>query len=889
MEEKKIEIWAKSKTSFKDESGNVVEERIISLPQHVRDVLCVFGHLYKFLQDSNSSNPATEIHKQLIEKVIQYHDIGKVLPYFQIKTIKNKSYQPFNIYANIPHSLLSALMVDIDGLKKEVTDILKDETKTETYTRYILSAIAYHHWRENFYDIIEGCTNVFANLNQLIGNEIKWKQIGKNIQQVYSELQLPESFKPYINKTWLEGLNNGIRYADYIVPPYQLYRMPKRLQSDDGTIRDWVLMSGFTMLSDHFASYVEGQAEDVTLDKIEIKGSNFTEIKIKIEEELKAKIGEGYKSEKIWQFNYVEQFKKDSAILLATTGMGKTEFAYLWSDGEKFFYTLPIRAAVNQIYNRTKSVFGEKKAGILHSDADVFIFGDGGETESMRVYEMAKQLSSPAIISTGDQFFPYALRPPSYERIFAKFSYSRLIIDEVQAYDPKAAAIVVKFIEHIVQMGGKFLLMTATLPKFIREEIVKRTGITQQQILNLFEKDERMSEFAKHKVKVMVDEYREGQFSYGETILNNIVEKAKLNDGSRVLVVLNTIKQAQQVFNDLRKLSSGEIEIKLFHSRYTQGDRKSIEDNLSKFIGNNAESRKVRNAKILIATQVVEASLDLDADYLFTELSPWDSLIQRMGRTLRELRIDTQNPDTLIQHRYNNAEIPENVFILIYNGKKNNQSVYESGHGRVYHNELLRTTLKLYQNINITDADLKTWNNGKKHNFSDLSNIPTLHLSERTKSELVEKLFAGLPDDSKCLKNFYDMLSLLDSGFMSDRKSEAQKVFREINDVSVIPNDKKESFKTEIRKFPFTTKYAYTKFKSEIISKYVVNIQRNKVQEYLYEFNMIVNRLKNEEIDIENKNLAKLKNWLWGVYFADLEYSNINGLTGVKEYSAEIW
>ena len=72
----------------------------------------------------------------------------------------------------------------------------------------------------------------------------------------------------------------------------------------------------------------------------------------------------------------------------------------------------------------------------------------------MRIYELAKNLSYPAIVSTGDQFFPYALRPPAYEKIFAKFSYSRLIIDEVQAYDPKAAAIVVKFIEHIVQMGG---------------------------------------------------------------------------------------------------------------------------------------------------------------------------------------------------------------------------------------------------------------------------------------------------------------------------------------------------------------------------------------------------------------------------------------------------
>ena len=506
MGERKLEIWGKSKNVFKDENENVVEEKIIALPQHIQDVLYVFTHLYNFLEKKGDPNPITDKLKQLIEIVIQYHDIGKVLPYFQIKTIKNESYQPCDVYANIPHSLLSSLMIDVNELKSEVAKIMEEEELVETYTKYVISAVAYHHWRENFYDIIEGYSDVFQKLKQLTDNKEKWGQVEINIQQVYADLECSGRFKPYINQQWLEGLNNGIRYADYIIPPYLLYRMPKRIQLDDNSLKDWVLMSGFTMLSDHFASYVEGLNDDKTdLKDIEIDGIGFDIIKQKIEEELKIKIGNKYNREAIWQFNHVNRYKNDNAILLAPTGMGKTEFAYLWTDGEKFFYTLPLRAAVNQIYSRTKSVFGKDKAGILYSDADVFIYGDGAETESMRVYEMAKQLSSPAIISTGDQFFPYALRPPSYERIFAKFSYSRLIIDEVQAYDPKAAAIIVKFIEHIVQMGGKFLLMTATLPGFIKDEIYKRTGINEENMLNLFEQDSRLNEFSKHKVELLID------------------------------------------------------------------------------------------------------------------------------------------------------------------------------------------------------------------------------------------------------------------------------------------------------------------------------------------------------------------------------------------------
>ena len=348
-----------------------------------------------------------------------------------------------------------------------------------------------------------------------------------------------------------------------------------------------------------------------------------------------------------------------------------------------------------------------------------------------------------------------------------------------------------------------------------------------------------------------------------------------------MLVVLNTVKQAQVVYDDLVKLGKNEIEIKLFHSRYTRQHRKTTEDSLISFIGNNDESRSDKRPKILVATQVVEASLDLDADYLFTELSPWDSLIQRMGRALRELRVDSTDEKRIefLKRRYNSEEIPTNVFIIVYDGKRNNKPIYESGQGHVYNQELLRTTLKLMEDLNVSIEDVKKWNNGNK----------AFKLNEKGKSELVEKLFNGLPGESKYLKSYYSMLQLLDSGFMSDRKSEAQKVFREINDVSVIPEDKKDELFNELKIFPFSKKYAYTDFKSKIISKYVLSVQRNKVSEYLYEPNLVIRRVKNEEVDIDKRNLAKLENWLWGVYFVRLEYSETNGLIGVREDVTEIW
>ncbi len=875
LEIMETKIWAKSKIGDKE----------ISLWRHINDV----SEVFQFLSPNvKSDNIKSESLREIIKNVIEYHDAGKVLPYFQRKTLGNISYEPFEVYTNIPHSILSALLVDIPKLQEQLKNQFADQQKVETYIKYILSAIAYHHWRESFFDIVEGNTDVFERLNKLVSDKKKWNKIEENLKQVYSEIKPNGLIKPLLNEKWLDGLINGIRFADYVIPPYLLYRMPKRIEMDSSQLKDWVLLSGFTMLSDHFASYIESEAEEnVSPADVEIQGINYDEIKAKIEKELRSKIGSSYNPSKIWQFQYVEDLKEKNAILLAPTGMGKTEFSYLWSNGDKFFYTLPLRTAVNQIFGRTKKIFGEGKAGILHSDADVYILGEGGESESMRVYELARQLSSPAIVSTGDQFFPYALRPPAYEKIFAKFSYSRLIIDEVQAYDPKAAAIVVKFIEHIVQMDGKFLLMTATLPDFIRTELNKRLEGVEFKTLNLFEEDTELGKFSKHKVQLKIENYKVDQHSYDKKTIQEIVDKALVNEGSRVLVVMNTVKQAQALFDDLKKISDGVVDVKLFHSRYTQSHRKSKEGELEAFIGNNDNSRKDKRSKILVATQVVEASLDLDADYLYTELAPWDSLIQRMGRVFREYRNTSSNSAEMISKRYNQIEIPENVFILVYNGKnKKGKDVFESGQGYVYNIELLRTTLKLLENRSIKNEDLKKWNNGKKVEIkSDTINSKSILLTESDKYELVDKLFSGLPDESSYLKSFYAMLQILDAGFMSDRKRDAQKVFREINDVNVVSSHLREEFIHKL-KDNYEEKYAYTRFKRDILSKYLISVQISKVKEYLTEVNHVPYSIRlNDEI-ADTKILSKLKNWLFGVYFVDLEYSEDGGLIGVKEISS---
>jgi CRISPR-associated endonuclease/helicase Cas3 len=239
-------------------------------------------------------------------------------------------------------------------------------------------------------------------------------------------------------------------------------------------------------------------------------------------------------------------------------------------------------------------------------------------------------------------------------------------------------------------------------------------------------------------------------------------------------------------------------------------------------------------------------------------------------------------------------DIPVNVFILVYNGSnRKGKQVYESGQGHVYDDELLRTSIKfledsdLIYNRKVSTEEVKKWNGDKKGKLK-LESLMTksFKLSESDKAYLVDALYKSLPVDGPYLKDFYNMLEILDAGFMSDRKSEAQKIFREINDVSVIAEKEIDNFIQELNIFDFKQKYSYSHFK-EVLSKYIVSVQRSKIRESLYESNQLTNRITISDYANENtkENFYKLKNWLYGIYVVQLDYNDTDGLMGVNELS----
>lgn len=906
-------IWGKSA----ERSGNNLP---IFLHEHTIDVIKAFEALKEYIPDPNG-----KLH-DVTHLAILCHDFGKVLPAFQIRTLKNSRYRPFDIRYNLPHSLLSVLWIDQEIINECLTE--KVGEKAKQYAGLLLSAVAFHHWRNNFSEIIQYSDAGLAELCQkLLEDNLFTESLRLNLVAEMKKINGFTASLISFNKNMAEGLCNGVSFTDYVIPPYLLDHLPQRIGIDDQLNRERILIAGALIRCDHFASYCESEGiTDISqLTKVEIANITADEIRNNIKTELKKKIIP-FEEDKIWQFSAVGICHDQNTVLIAPTGAGKTEFSFLWSGGSKFFYTLPLKAAVNQIYDRAKGVFetsnGEQKVGLLHSDADVYLLDDGGESDNLKLYDLARQLSFPVNISTGDQFFPYALRPPMYEKIFAIFSYSRLVIDEVQAYDPRAAAIIVKFIEYVTDLGGKFLLMTATLPKFIRNEIKNRLTNTEKKspvFINLYEQSqEKYSTLQKHKLKLeLVDNAKKDNatdLTLPEEQILKILETA--NRSKRVLVVVNTVRQAQDVYQRLidyseKNENSKYLELRdniwLLHSRFTLDSRKVLESKLCGdrkrgIVGEfqNPKSNEESDGKILVATQVVEASLDLDADVLFTELAPMDSLVQRMGRVLRRYR-----------ENFIYSEDDPNVIIWVF------RNDLESGKGYVYERELSVITLKLLSMIqsNLNSADIvkqvAEWY--KSGNKSELKIINTdnmekeiakaananedkwqvilppdaVLLSEIRKFELVNQLYECLPSNGNYLKHFYKTLEILDAGYMSDKKEDAQTMFREINSVSAIPKSKQRDFISDVISFlqeHQNQQRLYTYFKKMVLSKYVVNIpmsakkfsyvKHDKVDDFVKAY---LNR------DDFGNVVSRVICWCKGLYFVDYEYGDQKGLEYTKE------
>lgn len=395
--------------------------------------------------------------------------------------------------------------------------------------------------------------------------------------------------------------------------------------------KKYILIKGLLNKLDYVASL---DKDGVNVEE-NSKNKSGKDVSEKVEEIVKNKFKGEYREVQ----SYMKDKKDENIIVVSPCGSGKTEAALLWSGGQKLFYTLPLKVSINAIYERIHNNIGYDKVLLLHSDAFQYYLENGKETD-INAYSRARRMSAPLIITTVDQIFRIVFRYNGYEEILSTLSYSKIIIDEIQMYSPVMIAYILLGLKVITEIGGKFAIMTATFPPVLYDFLNDlKVAYVKQEVSFKPNIDRR------HKIRVV----------RGEDI---DIEKVKeFGKNKKILVIVNTIKQAQKLYEELQ-----EENIHLLHSHYIKSHRKLLEESILEFT--NREKNK--ESGIWVSTQIVEASLDIDFDILFTEMSSLDSIFQRMGRVFRSRRYLGEEPNIYIYDNKNGVPYIINKDIYDY-------------------------------------------------------------------------------------------------------------------------------------------------------------------------------------------------------------------------------
>lgn len=559
LTETDVEILNSSITDIAEKT----EEKQKTLKEHHKDIVtCAEMFFLEY------GEYFTEKEKKLVVEACRIHDLGKVNLVFQTM-ICPKLAEKFHIDVRktqqIPHGFLSAVTISLDEF-----DDLSELFSDKDFGPFI-TAVYYHHDREDHYNS---------------------PAIRKYAEKYYMK-QIEEYLNRKIRKLNCSNLDdllfrNNVYTGKYI--------------PDSNAWKEYLLIKGLLNKFDYTVSAGYENAESA-IDLHEKK------LVKNIEKFLNGK--ELRPAQKFMKMN-----RDKNLIVIAPTGSGKTEASLLWMNGEKSFYTLPLKVSSNAIYLRIKENYEYKDVALLHSDAmAVYLREYNGNEDIGEKYERSKMLSQPLTVCTVDQLFRFVYRALGTEIFAATLKYSKLVLDEIQAYEPRVIATIIYGLKMIQEMGGKFAIITATFPPVLKY-FMEQYGLVEgkQYIFKDFTgKEYQVEKYPRHKVEIR----------HSEMNLDEIRLRGK---NRKVLVICNTVSKAQKLYKKLE----GE-NVWLLHSKYIRRDRAFLERKIMGF----SESGE---SGIWITTQIVEASLDIDFDILYTEMCTADSLLQRMGRCNRKGR-----------------------------------------------------------------------------------------------------------------------------------------------------------------------------------------------------------------------------------------------------------
>ncbi len=617
-----------------------------TIEEHNRKLLENYEKLKSFLDPEKVKK-----YDEVIRKILYYHDLGKLNYKFQNKLgLSAKVIIPeLKDFPEMPHEWLSLAFISKED-KKYFHTSSTDKVRFADLVQY---CIAFHHTRAKLFNKKDLEMVIRFDLEEnkgRLGIDYPLNYDYDILKDVKQKIDSQTNFKNYFElMVFLKGILHKCDYtASADIDPEKNYQ-----GSYETNFNNWLSQQGWTLKS------FQQEAKRLT-DK--------------------------------------------NVVLIAATGSGKTEYSMNWINGQKAFYLLGLRTAVNEMHRRFKNIFGDN-AALLHGEISYILeHGDTDESYIERI-ETARKLCSPITIATADQLVTAVFKYNGFELPYLTASYSKIVVDEIQSFSPDSIAAIMVFLKEIHRLGGKFLLMTATLPPFIKDEL------KELQDVEFPEPD--LPSTKRHRIAVHAEPIH-------SPILLTMVDN-HFKSGKKVLIVCNIVKKAQEMYDFLQDLNPS-----LIHSRFIYRDRQLKESKDKGIMAiNNSEHPPV----IWIATQVVEASLDLDFDVLFTECSPIDSLLQRFGRCYRK---------------------------RVYCDETPNIHIFKSESFKGYDNYLLNRTYEL----------LRAKFNGAI-------------MAEHDKQMAINEIFKEI-EKTTYYQKYKRNKDLLELGFRAESKTEAEQLFRNI-------------------------------------------------------------------------------------------------------------
>lgn len=523
--------------------------------------------------------------------MVMFHDFGKVAQNFQeVIQGKKKNYDQF-----IRHEFLSGMLLWM--------------TESQFYANNAASlfAIFSHHkplqdtlFQQDAEKKLRVESADFEQLRQFVTTKAS---------QVDITVDLPQGIEQQLDRDDILALF----YKNF---KGQLYNLSENSQAKDRL--QYIRYKAILQICDWTAS---GHQE---LDK----GTTYTDQLIA--DKVRASLIEKGKIQPCESFVFRE-FQKNSllqgnVIAIAPTGSGKTEAGLIWTSQkqaqDRIIYLLPTRVTSNAIYERLVNLFDKENCAVVHSSAFLYRKEQEdaiGNTDynKFKDYLKEKTFFRNVNVATVDQLLTQGFNLGYWEIKTFHCLNARVIIDEVHLYQPYTLGLIIASIRYLMaEWNTQFYIMTATMPQKLLELLSETLQIGDSNII----RDRELLHQARNTFEVR------------DLFIDDLEEEIwdAIDQEKNVLLVVNTVDEAIRQFDNFRE---ADCKVICYHSRFIQKDRSKKEREIFAAEGSG-------DAVLLIATQVVEVSLDIDFDILFTENAPIDALVQRAGRVNRKRKKD---------------------------------------------------------------------------------------------------------------------------------------------------------------------------------------------------------------------------------------------------------